>query len=104
MPNNDSLNPPEFTLSVWIKRTGFKDRVWRRIFDKGYGHGYDLTMGGDLPNGKSVFRGRAGLEVGRAMVDSGMEIADDKWHHLVGTYDGNNSRLYVDGIAKNKNP
>src|SRR5271169_6632549 len=44
VPNNESINPQHLTLAAWIK-TSYKDWVWRRIFDKGVGQGYDLTMG-----------------------------------------------------------
>ncbi|HEX5397670.1 MAG TPA: LamG-like jellyroll fold domain-containing protein [Verrucomicrobiae bacterium] len=100
VPNNPSLNPPRFSLAAWIK-TDYTDKVWRRIFDKSFPKSFDLTMGGDVPNGRS-FRGVVGLEIGDAWAGSGMKVADDRWHHVVGTFDGAELRLYVDGQLRRR--
>ena len=92
--NNQALNPPQFTLSVWIKAS-YKDKFWRRIFDKGFGHGYDLTMGGD-DNGKS-WEGQMFFEVVTAAAGTRMQVTDGKWHHVAGTFDAAQLQIYVDG-------
>jgi hypothetical protein len=97
VPNNDTINPPNLTLSAWVK-SSYRDRVWRRVFDKGVGEGYDLTMGGDY-NGKR-FRGRAYLELPHTdahSVATEMPVRDGEWHQVVGTYDGAVAKVYVDG-------
>lgn len=95
VPNNDSVNPPELTLSAWIK-TSFEDRVWRRIFDKGHNQGYLLTMCGDI-HGNSL-RGQVNMEVCPAYSNTGqLHVTDGQWHHVVGTCDGTETRIYVDG-------
>ena len=99
VPNNDSLNPSNITLAVWIK-TSFTDAAWRRIFDKCYGHGYDLTMGGDY-KGKS-YQGQVAWEVVNDAMSSGVKVADGRWHHLAATFDGVEMRLYVDGQSVGK--
>jgi hypothetical protein len=98
VPNNDGLNPPRLTLAAWIK-TSFKDSIWRRIFDKGTGIGYDLTMGGDVGQGSSKsYQGLFCLEVGHGGFDkSAIEVTDGRWHFVVGTFDGSRLREYVDG-------
>ena len=95
VPNNDSLNPPQFTLSAWIQ-TSFTDWIWRRIFDKCTGHGYDLTMGGDDKTNTAP-RGQVFLEVGSGWNGSGIKVADGRWHHVVGTFNGSALHVYVDG-------
>ncbi len=35
-----------------------------------------------------------------ASINSGIASRDNAWHHLVATYDGTNTRLYVDGVLK----
>lgn len=30
----------------------------------------------------------------------GSDVADDRWHHAVGTYDGTTARVYVDGVLE----
>jgi hypothetical protein len=63
--------------------------------DKGTGQGYVLTMCGDW-RGQS-FRGQVHMESGKTDAISGREVADGHWHHVVGTFDGADARVYVDG-------
>jgi len=37
-------------------------------------------------------------------VEGSIKVDDGKWHHVVGTYDGMNIYLYVDGILDNQKP
>jgi len=92
VPNKDSINPPRLTMAAWIK-TSCKDAVWPRIFDKGTDKGYTLTMG------SKRWKGQVCLEVGPANVFSGIDVqvADGQWRHIVGTFDGADAKLYVDG-------
>ena len=100
MPNNDGLNPPQFTLAAWLKTTR-KDAAWRRIFDKGSWNsagveeGYDLTMGGD-DKGRS-FRGGVFLEVSGRAPGTKSQVTDGAWHHVAGVFDGSILQLYLDG-------
>ena len=98
--NNKALNSPQFTLAAWIK-TSYKDWVWRRIFDKGTGHGYTLTMGGNMKQ-NTVWQGKVGLEVGQDWMASKNRVTDGEWHHVVGTYDGAELKLFVDGSPAGK--
>lgn len=100
VPDNDSLNPTNMTLAAWIK-TSFTDRMWRRIFDKATREEFDLTMGGDDdvggPNDGRSWRGQVALEVAHQWIPSGIQVADGIWHQVVGTFDGAELRLYIDG-------
>jgi len=94
--NKDELNPPRLTLAAWIK-ISYTDRVWRRIFDKGTGKGYVLSMCGDGDvNGKS-YRGQVDIEPAKTWASSGIEVTDGQWHHVAGTFDGKDAKVYVDG-------
>jgi len=96
VPNKTELNPRRFTEAAWIK-TSYTDSIWRRIFDKNWKRGYDLTMGGEF-KGKS-FEGEIDIEVAESWNHSGrVHVADGQWHHVAGTFDGNDTRLYVDGM------
>ncbi len=95
VPDRTKLNPDVLTLSVWIK-TSYKDGAWRRIFDKGYDDGYALTMGGDNKNGGS-WQGQVCLRAGKMWASSGFQVTDGQWHHVIGTCDGADAKLYVDG-------
>ena len=100
VPNKTKLNPPVLTLSAWIK-TSCKDAAWRRIFDKGSTEGYTLTMGGG-PVEKN-WQGEVCVEAGKSFVFSGIQVTDGTWHHIAGTFDGEESKIYVDGmIAQTK--
>ena len=94
--NNASLNPAHLTVSAWIKTTT-ADSVWRRIFDKSYTQGFDLTIAGDYKNGD--WRGLGSMELGPGppFMLSKTRLADGQWHQVVGTFDGTNEALYVDG-------
>jgi hypothetical protein len=102
VPDNASLNPPQFTLTAWIKTTR-KDSVYRRIFDKGTWNedvgqdGYDLTMGGGHNGNASL--GQVCIQVFKESADSKREVTDGKWHHVAGTFDGSTLQIYVDGTA-----
>jgi hypothetical protein len=93
--NNKELNPPHLTLAVWIK-TSYKDRVWRRILDKKWDNGFAMSIGG--VNEQNVrWNGKATLEINKHFFASDAVMCDGQWHHLVGTYDGTQQKLYVDG-------
>jgi hypothetical protein len=94
VPNKAELNPKHLTLSVWIK-TSYSDWVYRRIFDKGFDEGYDLTMGG-VYNGHSTV-GQVVFQPGNTSVESGAQVTNGTWHHVAGTFDGAITRIYVDG-------
>ena len=94
VPNNRGLNPPQFTEAVWIK-TSFKDKAWRRVFDKSWDHGYDITMGGDY-NGNS-YQGRVIMEVAGAAAGIRGEVTDGQWHQVVGTFNAKELVIYLDG-------
>jgi hypothetical protein len=94
VPNNDSINPQYLTLSAWIKIT-YQDRIWRRIFDKCYNKGYDLTMGGD-DKGKS-YRGRVYMETVLGGVNTPNQVTDGNWHHVVAALSSSDAKIYLDG-------
>lgn len=100
VPNNDSLNPPQFTLYAWIK-TSRTDRYWRRIFDKGLFHGeFALSVAGDWGhwNPPSKYRGFIEFEMMKSgETTSRRSLADGQWHQIAATYDGEDKRLFVDG-------
>ncbi|HEX3628787.1 MAG TPA: LamG-like jellyroll fold domain-containing protein [Verrucomicrobiae bacterium] len=100
VPDNDSLNPSNLTLATWVN-TSSTDRIWRRIFDKATRKEYDLTMAGDGdvggPYSGRSWRGQVALEVAHQWAPSGIRVADGRWHQVVGTFDGSELRIYVDG-------
>jgi DNA-directed RNA polymerase subunit RPC12/RpoP len=105
VPNNDSLNPPQFTLCAWIK-TSHTDRYWRRIFDKGLFHDeFALSVAGDWNHWHppSKFRGFIKFELPKGgETSSRLSLADGQWHQVAATYDGQDKQLFVDGQIQGK--
>ena len=101
VPNKDSLNPKQLTLSAWIKtKTG--DHYWRRIFDKSYTTQFALSVAGDDGGYKAY--GQVCLEMGpgQHVVTTPSRVDDGKWHHIVATFDGCLEVVYVDGKYETK--
>ena len=104
IPNSDTLNPDNITLSAWIKAAD-RDGFWNRIMDKDYRNAYCLDLGGDF-NGKGA-RGKLQFETSAGAMGSDRALDDDQWHHIAATYDGKTLRCYIDGVEKSrpvKNP
>ena len=95
VPNNEEINPRRLTVAAWIK-TSYSDKVWRRIFDKCYSKGFALSEGGDQQqwHHKGLLEWETGVAHGGLSQQS---IADGQWHHVVGTYDGVDAKVYLDG-------
>jgi hypothetical protein len=97
IPNSDLLNPDYITVSAWIKTTD-TDGFWNRILDKDHRKGYNLGLGGDsvykgIPRGKLIFECCSyGI-----MDAEGKPLGDGQWHHVAATFDGQISRVFVDG-------
>lgn len=96
VPDDDSLDVENITMSAWIKSTCM-DHRWNRIIGKHY-RGYVLGLGGE--SGQKIFRGKvAGEFIGHSgFIDSDIIVADGRWHHIVCTNDGKKLNLYIDGI------
>lgn len=91
----------EFTLSVWIKTTDTSGKIVGRWNGVQWNH--MLTVGENSSDGKVRIvidkdGGPGSYDVRRASVAA---INDDKWHHVVGVYNGSGGvlDLYVDGVA-----
>ena len=101
-PTNLTFNTA-FTLSAWIK-TGSKVTTAKEIVGRwdGIEWGYMLAINENSSDHKVKIVldkdvGGGSRDAARASVNA---VNDDKWHHIVGVYDGPNTRLdlYVDGV------
>jgi hypothetical protein len=98
--DNAALEPADtVTVSAWFKNDG-SPGSYRYILAKGTrgctAASYGLYTG---PNGGLQFYvSRQRGAVYTRSPDAGQGIWDGQWHLAVGTYDGSNVRLYIDGV------
>jgi len=96
--NSAALKPNIITVSCWIK--GSTQTAFTRIISQ------DSPTGGADAYGfyvttalnKVVFAIKTDVTGTVTSATSGV-VLDNNWHHLVGTYDGSEVILYVDGVA-----
>lgn len=95
VPNSASLNPKHATFAVWF-RTSRSDGVWRRVFEKG---SYSFGIAGDTKGVPT--RGKFSIAIrGASQCLSDHVLADGSWHHAAATCDGQNVKLYIDGVLQ----
>ncbi|MCZ2337361.1 MAG: LamG domain-containing protein, partial [Chitinophagales bacterium] len=90
-----SLQPTNLSVSVWFKTSSIGDM--RLVRKRTYG--YILGMGAsDLgaSSGQVTFNIFDSAS-NQYKVTSTSTYNDGSWHHAVGTFDGNNVKLYIDG-------
>jgi hypothetical protein len=82
--------PTAFTVAAWFKTADGSDNA---VIGKWNANlGYMLWVNND----------HACLPIDAAAhLEGTTDVADDEWHFLVGTYDGTDSRIYVDGVLEN---
>jgi len=95
------LEPPKVSVEAWI-RTGSKPTTLGYIVSKGIdAHPGDCSASSYYLYMDSAGAVRFGVtHTGNATRESGAKtgLTDLQWHHLVGTYDGMQAKLYVDGL------
>jgi parallel beta-helix repeat protein len=102
VPNSSTinLNSNTMTLEAWIHPRNNPD--FTRVVSKGgaiyqYALAYGYAAGGT--SGKLRFYINNGSTVKQAVTTT--DITEQRWYHIVGTYDGSFIRIYVDGIEEN---
>ena len=84
------LSRRSVTVSAWVRMAAHKD--WNRLVTHAWiGDGWNLYTDA---------AGVARFAIGQGHDDfgTGRVVFRDKWHYLVGTYDGKDIRVYVDGL------
>lgn len=97
IPYDPSLEPAnEITVSGWAKTpSGSARAIVEKIWVPGK-KGYRLRI---WENHKVRFQIGNGATVVEAISTS--LFNDDEWHFIVGTFDGQNAKIYVDGVLEN---
>jgi hypothetical protein len=96
IPNDSSLQPTKFTLSLWV-RAPQSPGPFKYLLAKGSDACVSASWGlWTSSNGGIEFYVWDGSNFVRS---GGMpsQVWDGKWHNLSATYDGTSSRLYLDG-------
>jgi len=100
------LNPDEeITVMAWARNDKYNRSAWQQIVMKGSNNGgereYQLRVReNDGEPEFSVFQQNGTVH----RVIHGESLTNGNWHHLAGTYDGQDLKLYVDGeleVTKN---
>ena len=90
----------EVTISVWIKPAAWS-ASWTQVVSKGYPGGYRITRG-DYDG--VVFAADLDWDGGVVYGSDIYQMGDGNWHHLVATWDGGASALYIDGNFQYRMP
>jgi hypothetical protein len=100
VPFSPALNPPRFSVEVWARVTGGAATQRAAVTSRvdGPQRGYALVA--SPANRWRFLTGRGDLSGWDAA--DGPEIEPEAWTHLVGTFDGQTKRLYVNGRLAGK--
>jgi hypothetical protein len=97
LPSSAVGESPQVTVAAWVRRAG-SPGAYRYVFSKGatgcYMSSYALYTG---RRGSMAFYVSSGGHYTLSAEPSPSAVWDGRWHRVVGTYDGRDVRLYVDG-------
>ena len=99
-----SFGVGSFSVGLWMKATGTS--AYNAIFDEGSPvnsgiSGYQLFLSG----GYLRYNMSDGIGHWQELVVGGSpDLRDNKWHHVVWTYDASNSRFYLDSVLLDTDP
>lgn len=84
--NNDAV-----TVTAWVRQTSDQsDAEWIALVQKS-DTAYNLQLQGGTAPTFTIHDG------GFNILASGVDLEQDQWYHIAGTYDGDEARIYVDG-------
>ena len=101
----DKLNPDtQITIAAWIQRRDAQESPGYMIvgrMDTAQSRTYYLAF---WQNRFQMEVSHDGTVGNRTVMESIEEIIDMEWHHLAGTYDGEEMLIYVDGVPAGRAP
>lgn len=99
VPDSPALEPARISIEASVRRQGTPGR-YAYIVSKGSNGGvtgsYGLYTGAGRGMAFYVSMGSTSYVVSPAATPA--QVWDGAWHHVVGTYDGQRVRLYLDGV------
>lgn len=100
------MTRPGFTAAFWMKAN--KNQPYDLVAVMEKSHGWVDYTGWAFQAFRSSGVLSFGVGVGGASswagADSRVDVLNDRWHHVAGTWDGFNLRLYVDGALQQTSP
>jgi len=90
--NKDSLSPDYITVEAWVKRLEGGEVIVAYGWCGSVGEGYKLY------SYSSKIRFLIYCETGSEITTTGVDWRTDEWLHVVGTYDGSNKKVYLNGV------
>jgi hypothetical protein len=97
VPDTGLLEPQRIAVDAWVRRTGSPGR-WRYVLSKGSlacdRSAYGLYSGW---SGGMAFYVSSTAEYTISPEVSASIVWDGAWHHVIGSYDGDRVRLWIDG-------
>jgi len=105
VPNAPEFEPQTFSVEAWVKFYGpGTQNVLQTILTKGRGSAplvsYGLIYWGDLGEFAWAIGGTDGTDEPILSSRPLYGLATHRWNHVVGTYDGSTSKLYVNGVLE----
>ncbi|MCL4366210.1 LamG domain-containing protein [Patescibacteria group bacterium] len=103
VPHNSSLNfaQKDFSVSAWIKlasdATGYEAIAVKGVNQTPTNENYGLYVTNDSNKIRFQFTSSGAY----SYIDSNNGLTSGTWYHIVGTYDGSNEKIYING-ALNK--
>ncbi len=100
--NDDSLSTSNFTVSLWVfPRAWNKDTSQSFLITKGHFPGYNYRINTNSDGTFEVVSYISGNYRARRTTDT---FSLDKWYNVVGTYDSNNLKIFVNGVDYGSTP
>ncbi|MBN1998479.1 T9SS type A sorting domain-containing protein [candidate division KSB1 bacterium] len=106
VPNNENLNVTEnFTIELWLK-SDVSNKAWAQILEKGFYDEYSLGFYGSTGKvvGALSTQEDGNYKFKNILGPSTTALQPGQWHHVAATYDGENARLYIDGVLESEKP
>jgi hypothetical protein len=97
IPDTGMLEPARLAVDAWVRRSGSPGR-WRYVLSKGSlecnrsSYGLYSGFGGGM-----AFYVSSATEYTISPEVSAATVWDGGWHHVIGSYDGDRVRLWIDG-------
>lgn len=94
----------DFTISLWVNSSILSGGE-QGIITKGFGGALGRRYGIFVRNATAVrFEMDDNTGIGETQVIASSTVLDGTWHHVVGVKDGDNARLYIDGVEDVNSP